>query len=368
MEKLRFSMKKLPLLAVVFAAVLVLTGALSFASRATAAPAVTNVTVQLNPGYRIVVDGVQQNFFNSSGNSVYPLVYNGTTYLPLRAIGELMRKNVNWDEKTLTVSLDGTRTASPTTGPLVKAQQQYVTAQVRPDFTIMLDGVQRNFSNADGTYIYPLLYNGSVYLPLRAIGELMGKSVSWDGQTSTITLTGGTVGSLGSTVTDADSFSGTQANTTLPGVTQPNVSTGTQQGGQTQVGSTVAQPEVMSNDEARAAALRQVPGASMNNITKLKLEYDDGRWQYEVRIYYNFTEYEMELDAYTGALLEMETERDDYLYQQSHQNNHNSHHGQSQMVYATAYCQGCVNGTCPSYSSGHCPGYASGHCSDYCWR
>ncbi len=281
-----------------------------FSGPANAAPVATGVTAQLNPSYTIIVDGVQQNFFNSSGSPVYPLVYNGTTYLPLRAIGELMNKNVNWDEANLTVSLAGVRTAAPTTGRLTPASQQYVSAQLRPDFKIMVDGAVRSFSNSDGSYVYPLLYNGSVYLPLRAIGELMGKNVDWNGYTSTITLSGGA--GVGTTVTDADSF----GSTTNPGGQQPagnQNQTGNQAGNQTN-----GQPQMMDNDAARAAALRQVPGATLNNITKLKLEYDDNRWVYEVEIYYNFTEYEMELDAYTGELLDMQVERDDYFYQQAH--------------------------------------------------
>ena len=239
-------------------------------------------------------------------------------------IGELMNKNVNWDEANLTVSLAGTRTAAPTLGRPAPAKQQYVNAQLRPDFTIMLDGVRRSFTNSDGTYVYPLLYNGSVYLPLRAIGELMGKNVDWNGYTSTITLSGGgnTI-SGGSTVTDADSFgTSTQpGNPSVPGTSNPD-----------------NQPQVMSNDEARAAALRQVPGATENNIVKLKLEYDDGRWQYEVEIYYNFTEYEMKLDAYSGALLDMDVERDDYLYQQSRQRSSAAVQTVSGNLYCAANC------------------------------
>lgn len=305
MSSLHLKSKVTPLILAIMLLAAISIGAAGVVNTANAAPVATNVTAQLNPGYTIIVDGVQQNFFNSSGSPVYPLVYNGTTYLPLRAIGELMNKNVNWDEANLTVSLAGTRTAAPTLGRPAPAKQQYVNAQLRPDFTIMLDGVRRSFTNSDGTYVYPLLYNGSVYLPLRAIGELMGKNVDWNGYTSTITLSGGgNTGSGGSTVTDADSFgTSTQpSNPSVPGTSNPD-----------------NQPQVMSNDEARAAALRQVPGATENNIVKLKLEYDDGRWQYDVEIYYNFTEYEMELDAYTGALLGMDVERDEYLYQQSHQ-------------------------------------------------
>ena len=46
---------------------------------------------------KIYVDGVKIEPKDSSGNSVEPFIYNGTTYLPVRAIGEAIGKKVTWD-------------------------------------------------------------------------------------------------------------------------------------------------------------------------------------------------------------------------------------------------------------------------------
>ena len=156
---------------------MVTVGALTMAAGA----AGSDVTAQLSPDVTVTVDGTAQTFYNVNGDEVHPILYSGTTYLPVRAIGELMGKNVNWDASTRTVSLSGTRTSGTVSGtPDSGAAPASVTARLSPDVTVTVDGVTRSFTDAAGNTVYPLLYNGSVYLPIRAIGSLMGKSVSWD--------------------------------------------------------------------------------------------------------------------------------------------------------------------------------------------
>ena len=52
---------------------------------------------------KIVVDGVSVTPKDAAGNVVEPFVSNGTTYLPVRAIGEALGKAVEWDASTGTV-------------------------------------------------------------------------------------------------------------------------------------------------------------------------------------------------------------------------------------------------------------------------
>ena len=47
--------------------------------------------------------------------------------------------------------------------------------------------------DSNGTYIEPFILDGSVYLPLRAVGEAVGYQVDWDHESSTVMLQGKSV-------------------------------------------------------------------------------------------------------------------------------------------------------------------------------
>lgn len=73
-------------------------------STAVAASNITKRTIEANyRGIKVVVDGVQADLKDAAGNSVEPFISNGTTYLPLRVIGEALGKEVTWDGTTSTV-------------------------------------------------------------------------------------------------------------------------------------------------------------------------------------------------------------------------------------------------------------------------
>ena len=61
----------------------------------------------------------------------------------------------------------------------------------------------------------------------------------------------------------------------------------------------------LTEDEAKKIALKKVSGATQNDI-RIKLDSDSGRLQYEGEIIYDGTEYEFDIDAYTGEILSWE--------------------------------------------------------------
>lgn len=56
-------------------------------------------------GIKIVVDGKEIIPTDAKGNRVEPMIYNGTTYLPVRAVAQAFGKEVYWDGPNYTVYL-----------------------------------------------------------------------------------------------------------------------------------------------------------------------------------------------------------------------------------------------------------------------
>ena len=65
---------------------------------------------------------------------------------------------------------------------------------------------------------------------------------------------------------------------------------------------------LISEDQAIQTVLERVPGASSDNLF-LHLDEDDGRMEYEGKLIHDNTEYEFTIDAYSGILIDWESER-----------------------------------------------------------
>lgn len=91
---------------------LVLVLVFSFAAGAAAAGTRELISVFLDPGITIRYNGEEQVMKDAAGTRVYPIMNNGTTYLPIRAVSNMLGISVDWDGATQTVILgekkDGT--------------------------------------------------------------------------------------------------------------------------------------------------------------------------------------------------------------------------------------------------------------------
>ncbi len=77
----------------------VLTCGVAFAKQITETISVTYDNI------KIMIDGKEYQPTDALGNVVEPFIYNGTTYLPVRAIANAFDKEVDWEAQTSTVTL-----------------------------------------------------------------------------------------------------------------------------------------------------------------------------------------------------------------------------------------------------------------------
>lgn len=54
------------------------------------------------------------------------------------------------------------------------------------DIKVVVDGVEITPKDANGKVVDPFISDGTTYLPVRAVGEALGKEVTWDGSTKTV--------------------------------------------------------------------------------------------------------------------------------------------------------------------------------------
>ncbi len=90
----------------------------AFTAGVVANPAVQTITANLAADFKFVVNGESWQPTDADGSNLVPIVYNGRTYLPARAIGEALDVKVDWDDATRTVILGDT--PAPVEEPVVE--------------------------------------------------------------------------------------------------------------------------------------------------------------------------------------------------------------------------------------------------------
>ena len=138
---------------------------------------------------KVFVDDERTVLTDALGNPVEPFIYEGTTYLPLRAVAETLSTEVSWDGDNYIVDLKSG------SGKADKKEISYtpyvgvldINISYR-DISVFLDGEKLELMTADGNPAEPFIYEGTTYLPLRAVAEATNTQVEWDADTNSIYL------------------------------------------------------------------------------------------------------------------------------------------------------------------------------------
>ncbi|MGN0182980.1 MAG: DUF1961 family protein [Candidatus Ornithomonoglobus sp.] len=71
----------------------------------------------------------------------------------------------------------------------VAAAIPFTVAAAQQGISILINGNKLIPKDANGNIVEPFLQDGTTYLPIRAVSEALGKNVSWDGDTQTVSIT-----------------------------------------------------------------------------------------------------------------------------------------------------------------------------------
>ena len=225
-----------------------------------AASVYKNITARQNTAMTVKVDGTALTMKDDDGDSLYPLTYDGNTYLPAEQLASAVGYNATSDDNSVSltkkVAATSTRTSSTDIGAEKAKEIALQHAGVSASNAVFVKA-EREYD--DGRLTYDVdFYAGN-------------KEYDYE-----ILAADGTILSY-----DAD----------IEGYRIPSSSSSSNIGA----------------EKAKQIALQHAGlSASDVNFVKVEFDYDDGRAEYEIEFHHNFREYEYTIDAASGTILEAE--------------------------------------------------------------
>ncbi len=176
----------------------------------------------------VLVNGQAAELKDTAGNKAEAVNYEGSVYLPIRGVAEALGLTAAYDSSSKTVNITGTVAASPQgagtpptgipptgapptgtpptgTPPTAMAQSGGTSASaavaVKKQIDVVFDAIQVSLNgtatvlkDASGNTVTPFNYNGTIYLPVRAVAEALGVAVTYDTAAATVQLGSGAPG------------------------------------------------------------------------------------------------------------------------------------------------------------------------------
>lgn len=224
--------------------------------------AVSSRTIKVEEGFSITINGASFTPRDANGDKVSVFRYNGTVYAPVRAVCEAAGMDVDYDSATRTVELT---TADQLT------TDDYITEAKAKSIALKDAGVKES---------------KAVFLTVRLDwddGRPVYEVEFYSGQTEYDYEIHAVTGAILSSDRDLEDFE-------IPTVSD-------------------TEDDMISAEKAKSIALKRAPSGT--TVHQCKLDWDDGRAVYEVEMRNGRTEYDCDIDAYTGTILNWESDYDD---------------------------------------------------------
>ena len=228
-----------------------------------AASVYKNITARQNTAMTVKVDGTALTMKDDDGDSLYPLTYDGNTYLPAQQLASAVGYNLTADDNSVSLTRKNTVSTFPAASGDIgseKAKSIALNHAGVTSSTAKFVKVERD--RDDGRLLYEV--------------EFYAGNKEYDYE---ILASDGTILSY-----DAD----------IEGYRIPSSTSSSSSG-------------YISVERAKEIALQHAGLSSSGvNFDKAEFDHDDGRAEYEIEFHHNFREYEYTIDAASGTILEAE--------------------------------------------------------------
>ena len=228
-----------------------------------AASVYKNITARQNTAMTVKVDGTALTMKDDDGDSLYPLTYDGNTYLPAEQLASAVGYNATSDDDSVSLTRKNTVSTFPAASGDIgseKAKSIALNHAGVTSSTAKFVKVERD--RDDGRLLYEV--------------EFYAGNKEYDYE---ILASDGTILSY-----DAD----------IEGYRIPSSTSSSSSG-------------YIGVERAKEIALQHAGLSSSDvNFVKAELDEDDGRFEYEIEFHHNFREYEYTIDAASGTILEAE--------------------------------------------------------------
>ena len=228
-----------------------------------AASVYKNITARQNTAMTVKVDGTALTMKDDDGDSLYPLTYDGNTYLPAEQLASAVGYNATSDDDSVSLTKKAAATSTSTSSTDIGAEKaKEIALQHAGVSASNAVFVKAERERDDGRLTYDVdFYAGN-------------KEYDYE-----ILAADGTILSY-----DAD----------IEGYRIPSSTSSSSSG-------------YIGVERAKEIALQHAGLSSSGvNFVKAEFDHDDGRAEYEIEFHHNFREYEYTIDAASGTILEAE--------------------------------------------------------------
>lgn len=247
-------------------------------------------TISVDDGIAVTINGVPFTPRDVTGKEVPLFAYEGTTYAPVRAFAQAAGLSVDYDAETRTARIetpDYTLQSDPASG-------SYITADKAREIALADAGVNA----ADALFLKSALDWEDYYEDGRKVNKVIYEVEFCAGTTEYDYELDALTGAVLKKELDLPDFDWARHD-------GYHIGHHGEEDHHDDDHHTAAPADLITADRAKEIAVDRL-GSSVYAITECELDFDDGRWKYELELRLNGWEYDCDIDAATGEILKWE--------------------------------------------------------------